>query len=51
MQHTASTTQGTIIQHNVRATCSCGWRSQIVDSRRIDASARLREAFKMHTTC
>lgn len=51
MQHKFSITRGTIIQHNVWLTCSCGWMSQIVDSRRVDAAARLRKAFKMHTTC
>lgn len=49
--HKASRAQGTIVKHNVWTTCSCGWRSQLVDSRRIDASARLREAFKVHTSC
>ena len=49
--HAATTIQGTIVKHNARVTCACGWQSQIVDSRRIDASARLTEAFKMHTTC
>ena len=40
---------GTIVQHSVRATCSCGWQSQLVDSRRIDAPARLSEALRMHS--
>ena len=40
---------GTIVQHNVRVKCSCGWRSKLVDSRRIDASARLSEALRMHS--
>ena len=40
---------GTIVQHAVRATCSCGWRSQLVDSRRIDATAQLSEALRMHS--
>ena len=47
--YTSPLDPGTIVQHNVRATCSCGWRSQLVDSRRIDASAQLSEALRMHS--
>lgn len=51
MRHVETITQGTLVKRIVRSTCSCGWRSQAVDSRRIGASAWLREAFRMHKTC